>query len=50
MSLTIVALFLPPSLLAESGMDPAEWAAKLEDRFYNNRAFKTTRVLNQTFV
>ncbi|XP_067364275.1 myb-like protein X [Channa argus] len=26
----------------ESGMDPAEWAAKLEDRFYNNHAFKTT--------
>lgn len=25
----------------ESGMDPAEWAAKLEDRFYNNQAFKT---------
>ncbi|KAK2847204.1 hypothetical protein Q5P01_010203 [Channa striata] len=26
----------------ESGMDPAEWAAKLEDRYYNNPAFKTT--------
>ncbi|XP_047450713.1 sperm surface protein Sp17 [Mugil cephalus] len=26
----------------ESDMDPAEWAAKLEDRFYNNHAFKTT--------
>ncbi|XP_039985877.1 sperm surface protein Sp17 isoform X1 [Xiphias gladius] len=26
----------------ESGMDPAEWAAKLEDRFYNNPAFKAT--------
>ncbi|XP_026169196.1 neurogranin (protein kinase C substrate, RC3) b [Mastacembelus armatus] len=26
----------------ESGMDPAEWAAKMEDRFYNNHAFKTT--------
>uniref|UniRef100_A0A3B4VF63 RIIa domain-containing protein n=1 Tax=Seriola dumerili TaxID=41447 RepID=A0A3B4VF63_SERDU len=25
----------------ESGMDPAEWAAKLEDRFYNNHAFKS---------
>ncbi|XP_071352952.1 sperm surface protein Sp17-like [Trachinotus anak] len=24
----------------ESGMDSAEWAAKLEDRFYNNHAFK----------
>ncbi|KAL7400914.1 hypothetical protein ABVT39_019895 [Epinephelus coioides] len=28
----------------ESGMDPAEWAAKLEDRFYNNHAFKATEV------
>ncbi|XP_029028343.1 sperm surface protein Sp17 isoform X2 [Betta splendens] len=27
----------------ESGMDPAEWAAKLEDRFYNNHAFKTPK-------
>ncbi|XP_074498124.1 neurogranin (protein kinase C substrate, RC3) b isoform X2 [Sebastes fasciatus] len=26
----------------ESGIDPAEWAAKLEDRFYNNHAFKAT--------
>ncbi|CAJ1065494.1 Hypothetical predicted protein [Xyrichtys novacula] len=26
----------------ESGMDPAEWAAKLEDRFYNNHAFKAS--------
>ncbi|XP_054868499.1 sperm surface protein Sp17 isoform X2 [Amphiprion ocellaris] len=26
----------------ESGVDPAEWAAKLEDRFYNNHAFKTS--------
>ncbi|KAG7471360.1 hypothetical protein MATL_G00123850 [Megalops atlanticus] len=24
----------------ESGMDPAEWGARLEDRFYNNHAFK----------
>uniref|UniRef100_A0A3B4ZCR4 RIIa domain-containing protein n=1 Tax=Stegastes partitus TaxID=144197 RepID=A0A3B4ZCR4_9TELE len=23
----------------ETGMDPGEWAAKLEDRFYNNHAF-----------
>ncbi|XP_044058529.1 sperm surface protein Sp17 isoform X2 [Siniperca chuatsi] len=23
----------------DSGMDPAEWAAKLEDRFYNNHSF-----------
>ncbi|XP_037632163.1 sperm surface protein Sp17-like [Sebastes umbrosus] len=28
----------------ESGIDPAEWAAKLEDRFYNNHAFKATEV------
>ncbi|XP_029373454.1 neurogranin (protein kinase C substrate, RC3) b isoform X2 [Echeneis naucrates] len=26
----------------ESGIDPAEWAAKLEDRFYNNHAFKAS--------
>ncbi|KAF3847746.1 hypothetical protein F7725_020774 [Dissostichus mawsoni] len=26
----------------DSGIDPAEWAAKLEDRFYNNHAFKAT--------
>lgn len=31
-------------------MDPAEWAAKLEDRFYNNNAFKATGVLNQPIV
>ncbi|XP_061072523.1 high mobility group nucleosome-binding domain-containing protein 5-like [Conger conger] len=24
----------------ESGLDPAEWGAKLEDRFYNNHAFQ----------
>uniref|UniRef100_A0A8C2B349 RIIa domain-containing protein n=1 Tax=Cyprinus carpio TaxID=7962 RepID=A0A8C2B349_CYPCA len=24
----------------ESGLDPAEWGAKLEDRFYNNHSFK----------
>ncbi|KAM7399469.1 hypothetical protein PAMP_018740 [Pampus punctatissimus] len=24
----------------DSGVDPAEWAAKLEDRFYNNHPFK----------
>ncbi|XP_023681921.1 neurogranin (protein kinase C substrate, RC3) b isoform X3 [Paramormyrops kingsleyae] len=28
---------------ADSGMDPAEWAARLEDRFYNNHSFKTER-------
>uniref|UniRef100_A0AAQ6IKS2 RIIa domain-containing protein n=1 Tax=Anabas testudineus TaxID=64144 RepID=A0AAQ6IKS2_ANATE len=27
----------------DSGVDPVEWAAKLEDRFYNNHAFKTTQ-------
>ena len=29
-------------------MDPADWAAKLEDRFYNNHAFQDTAVLNQS--
>ncbi|XP_063762755.1 putative uncharacterized protein DDB_G0274435 isoform X1 [Eleginops maclovinus] len=27
----------------ESGIDPAEWAAKLEDRFYNNHAFRASK-------
>uniref|UniRef100_A0A8C3A1B8 RIIa domain-containing protein n=1 Tax=Cyclopterus lumpus TaxID=8103 RepID=A0A8C3A1B8_CYCLU len=31
----------------DSGMDPAEWAAKLED-MYNNNAFKATGVLIQS--
>lgn len=35
---------------AESGMDPAEWAARLEDRFYNNHAFNATRVHNHPQV
>ncbi|XP_051252663.1 sperm surface protein Sp17 isoform X2 [Dicentrarchus labrax] len=26
----------------DSGTDPAEWAARLQDRFYNNHAFKAT--------
>ncbi|XP_036452693.1 sperm surface protein Sp17 [Colossoma macropomum] len=26
----------------ESGLDPAEWGARLEDRFYNNHTFKNT--------
>ncbi|CAB1348520.1 unnamed protein product [Coregonus sp. 'balchen'] len=26
----------------ESGLDPAEWCARLEDRFYNNHAFKNS--------
>ncbi|XP_029140720.1 sperm surface protein Sp17 isoform X2 [Protobothrops mucrosquamatus] len=38
---------LPPSILnlsllkekVKTGYDPTEWGAKLEDRFYNNRAF-----------
>ncbi|XP_046891900.1 sodium/potassium/calcium exchanger 1-like, partial [Hypomesus transpacificus] len=34
----------------ESGMDPAEWAAKLEDRFYNNHSFKSSRGLSPTKV
>ncbi|KTF86803.1 hypothetical protein cypCar_00013684 [Cyprinus carpio] len=28
----------------ESGLDPAEWGAKLEDRFYNNHSFKGTAI------
>ncbi|XP_014903424.1 sperm surface protein Sp17 [Poecilia latipinna] len=30
----------------ESGADPSEWAAKLEDRFYNNHAFKSTETFS----
>ncbi|KAJ7990478.1 hypothetical protein DPEC_G00300730 [Dallia pectoralis] len=26
----------------ESGLDPAEWSARLEDRFYNNHSFKNS--------
>lgn len=28
-------------------MDPVEWAARLEDRYYNNHAFISPAVLNQ---
>uniref|UniRef100_A0A665UM52 RIIa domain-containing protein n=1 Tax=Echeneis naucrates TaxID=173247 RepID=A0A665UM52_ECHNA len=31
-----------------NGIDPAEWAAKLEDRFYNNHAFKASGVGNES--
>lgn len=34
-------------LKTESGIDPAEWAAGLEDRFYSN-AFKDTEVKQTT--
>ncbi|XP_066566147.1 neurogranin (protein kinase C substrate, RC3) b isoform X2 [Amia ocellicauda] len=30
----------------ESGIDPAEWSARLEDRFYNNHAFKENQTDN----
>uniref|UniRef100_A0A3Q3MX14 RIIa domain-containing protein n=1 Tax=Labrus bergylta TaxID=56723 RepID=A0A3Q3MX14_9LABR len=30
--------------------DPAEWAANLEDRFYNNHAFKATGVQNMPYL
>jgi len=29
-------------LLLESGIDPAEHGAKMEDRFYNNKAFSVS--------
>ncbi|XP_056613582.1 sperm surface protein Sp17 isoform X3 [Triplophysa dalaica] len=35
----------------ESGLDPAEWGARLEDRFYNNNTFKVqfkTQIIKQT--
>uniref|UniRef100_A0A8C2B069 RIIa domain-containing protein n=1 Tax=Cyprinus carpio TaxID=7962 RepID=A0A8C2B069_CYPCA len=31
----------------ESGLDPAEWGAKLEDRFYNNHSFKDGEVAKE---
>ncbi|XP_067221625.1 protein starmaker isoform X2 [Chanodichthys erythropterus] len=41
---TFAALYFTGLLKAreESGLDPAEWGAKLEDRFYNNHSFKGT--------
>uniref|UniRef100_A0AAR2L8P0 Neuromodulin n=1 Tax=Pygocentrus nattereri TaxID=42514 RepID=A0AAR2L8P0_PYGNA len=30
----------------ESGLDPAEWGARLEDRFYNNHTFKAESLEN----
>ncbi|XP_057207931.1 sperm surface protein Sp17 isoform X3 [Triplophysa rosa] len=31
----------------ESGLDPAEWGARLEDRFYNNNTFKVQETATQ---
>nr|NP_001073148.1 sperm surface protein Sp17 [Danio rerio]AAI24436.1 Zgc:153721 [Danio rerio]AAI64559.1 Zgc:153721 protein [Danio rerio] len=41
---TFAAVYFTELLKAreESGLDPAEWGAKLEDRFYNNHSFKGT--------
>ncbi|XP_051521375.1 serine-aspartate repeat-containing protein F-like isoform X2 [Myxocyprinus asiaticus] len=41
---TFAALYFAGLLKArqESGLDPVEWGARLEDRFYNNHAFKNT--------
>lgn len=33
--------------VSESGLDPAEWGAKLEDRFYNNHSFKVLIKMRQ---
>ncbi|XP_073674129.1 neurogranin (protein kinase C substrate, RC3) b isoform X2 [Garra rufa] len=43
---TFAALYFTKLLKAreESGLDPAEWGAKLEDRFYNNHSFKGTAI------
>uniref|UniRef100_A0A671MXN2 Midasin-like n=2 Tax=Sinocyclocheilus anshuiensis TaxID=1608454 RepID=A0A671MXN2_9TELE len=43
---TFAALYFTTLLKAreESGLDPAEWGAKLEDRFYNNHSFKGTAI------
>ncbi|XP_051962915.1 uncharacterized protein LOC127629740 isoform X2 [Xyrauchen texanus] len=41
---TFAALYFAGILKArqESGLDPVEWGAMLEDRFYNNHTFKNT--------
>ncbi|XP_056328991.1 sperm surface protein Sp17 isoform X2 [Danio aesculapii] len=43
---TFAAVYFTELLKAreESGLDPAEWGAKLEDRFYNNHSFKGTSI------
>ncbi|XP_058655553.1 sperm surface protein Sp17 isoform X2 [Onychostoma macrolepis] len=43
---TFAALYFTKLLKAreESGLDPAEWGANLEDRFYNNHSFKGTAI------
>ncbi|XP_067306905.1 aspartic and glutamic acid-rich protein [Pseudorasbora parva] len=43
---TFAALYFTELLKAreESGLDPAEWGAKLEDRFYNDHSFKGTAI------
>ncbi|XP_055003789.1 sperm surface protein Sp17-like [Boleophthalmus pectinirostris] len=34
----------------ETGTDPSEWAAKLEDRYYNPHSFKTSDHASRTTV
>ncbi|KTG09630.1 hypothetical protein cypCar_00002226 [Cyprinus carpio] len=43
---TFATLYFTKLLKAreESGLDPVEWGAKLEDRFYNNHSFKGTAI------
>uniref|UniRef100_A0A673KMX7 Sperm autoantigenic protein 17 n=1 Tax=Sinocyclocheilus rhinocerous TaxID=307959 RepID=A0A673KMX7_9TELE len=45
---TFAALYFTKLLKAreDSGLDPAEWVAKLEDRFYNNHSFKVAKKKN----
>ncbi|XDV32362.1 hypothetical protein PO909_003209 [Leuciscus waleckii] len=49
---TFAALYFTDLLKAreESGLDPAEWGAKMEDRFYNNHSFKGTSIQGNSIL
>ncbi|XP_077064625.1 neurogranin (protein kinase C substrate, RC3) b isoform X1 [Siphateles boraxobius] len=49
---TFAALYFTELLKAreESGLDPAEWGAKMEDRFYNNHSFKGTSIQGKSIL
>ncbi|KAG1951586.1 sperm surface protein Sp17 [Pimephales promelas] len=49
---TYAALYFTELLKAreESGLDPAEWGAKMEDRFYNNHSFKGTSIQGNSIL
>ncbi|KAK7171763.1 hypothetical protein R3I93_004149 [Phoxinus phoxinus] len=49
---TFAALYFTELLKAreESGLDPAEWGSKMEDRFYNNHSFKGTSIQGNSIL